>query len=480
MRLDRRPAQAGDVARTGGSRARAAEPLGWSPSVRLAEGLAEQVRWACRPSSLRGLAGTVGTRPPMAGREAAADRVLRPPGRRQCTSPAPSPLGLRREGIAASDGVASIAPSVAPARRIPRALLAAGSEALSDPVGAARVGLAIGRAEPECRVDVVSRSLQWFVTQRVLDRAAGAAGVHVLGEGVLQGARVHRPARGSRRFLWSYWTPAPPRGSGPGPRGGRRADRRGRRPARRPTLESQPDPGPLRPQRERQSRRGRELLECLVEWWRASSREGEIVEVDNGDDEPRDREVALLVNRIVTLLGPAASRGGITIPSWSVRYAWPSTPAVDPAAVDPPLHETHETALMPHELDEVACSVKGNPLESVTLDPWRKPNSRRAIRRGSATGRLRGHVSSPRCGRRTPTCGCGGPPSPGGRRPSIRGISRDRRRAPPPIAPCGVAVCSSWSHCHHTLLRSCGPSPGHPPRPSSGPWESAARRSVDR
>ena len=41
------------------------------------------------------------------------------------------------------------------------------------------------------------------------------------------------------------------------------------------------------------------------------------------------------------------------------------------------------------------CSVYGNPLESVTLDPWRKPNSRRAIRRGSAIGWLRGHVSRP-------------------------------------------------------------------------------------
>jgi hypothetical protein len=62
-------------------------------------------------------------------------------------------------------------------------------------------------------------------------------------------------------------------------------------------------------------RRGRELLECLVEWWRASSREGEIVEIDNGDDGPRDREVAQLVNRIVTLMGPTPRRGGIAIPS---------------------------------------------------------------------------------------------------------------------------------------------------------------------
>jgi hypothetical protein len=222
--------------------------------------------------------------------------------------------GLRREGIAASDGVASIAPSVAPARRIPRKLLAAGSEVLSDPVGAARVGLAIGRAERNA-VDVVSRSLQWFVTQRVLDRAAGRAGVHVFGEGVLQA-------------LWSIGLRGDPdallelldAGAAPWIRprvlvvvnaptdvadarlGARRSSH-----SRTQALGAAARTAELR--------RGRELLECLVEWWRASSREGEIVEVDNGDDEPRDREVALLVNRIVTLLGPAASRGGITIPS---------------------------------------------------------------------------------------------------------------------------------------------------------------------
>jgi nucleoside-diphosphate-sugar epimerase len=39
------PSQRGDVARTGGSSARAAELLGWKPKVSLAEGLARQVAW---------------------------------------------------------------------------------------------------------------------------------------------------------------------------------------------------------------------------------------------------------------------------------------------------------------------------------------------------------------------------------------------------------------------------------------------------
>ena len=45
VRLERRAAEPGDVERTGGSSRRAAQALGWSPAVRLPEGLAEQVRW---------------------------------------------------------------------------------------------------------------------------------------------------------------------------------------------------------------------------------------------------------------------------------------------------------------------------------------------------------------------------------------------------------------------------------------------------
>jgi hypothetical protein len=222
--------------------------------------------------------------------------------------------GLRREGIPARAGDASIAPNIAPVRRIPRKLLAAGSEVLSEPAAAVRVGLAIGRAERNA-VDVVSRSLQWFVTQRALDRAAGRAGVHVFGEGVLQA-------------LWSIGLRGDPdellelldAGAAPWIRprvlvvvnaptdvAGARLGARRSSHSRTQALGAA--------ERTEELRRGRELLEYLVEWWRASSREGEIVELDNGDDEPRDREVALLVNRIVTLLGPAASRGGIAIPS---------------------------------------------------------------------------------------------------------------------------------------------------------------------
>lgn len=43
--VDQRPAQPGDVARTGGDTTKAAELLVWAPSVSLADGIKEQVEW---------------------------------------------------------------------------------------------------------------------------------------------------------------------------------------------------------------------------------------------------------------------------------------------------------------------------------------------------------------------------------------------------------------------------------------------------
>ena len=222
--------------------------------------------------------------------------------------------GLRREGIPARAGDASIAPDIAPVRRIPRKLLAAGREALADPAGAARVGLAIARAERDA-ADVISRSLQWFVTQRLLDRAAGRAGVHVFGEGVLQS-------------LWSIGVRGDPdrllevleTGGAPWIRPrvlvvvNAPIDVAAARLGARRSTHSRTQALGARA-RTAELRRGRDLLASLVDWWRASSRQGEIVEIDNGDDGPRDREVGLLVNRIVTLMGPAQRPGGIAIPS---------------------------------------------------------------------------------------------------------------------------------------------------------------------
>jgi nucleoside-diphosphate-sugar epimerase len=45
IELDRRPAQAGDVARTGGDITRARELLRWVPATSLRDGMLEQIAW---------------------------------------------------------------------------------------------------------------------------------------------------------------------------------------------------------------------------------------------------------------------------------------------------------------------------------------------------------------------------------------------------------------------------------------------------
>jgi hypothetical protein len=140
---------------------------------------------ARRPRSLRGAGVSPGATADGAARGALLIEFCGLPGAGKSHLAGALLAGLRREGIPARAGDASIAPNIAPVRRFPRKLLAAGRDVLSDPAWAARVGLAIARAERDA-VDVVSRSLQWFVTQWVLDRAAGRPGVHVFEEGVLQ------------------------------------------------------------------------------------------------------------------------------------------------------------------------------------------------------------------------------------------------------------------------------------------------------
>lgn len=226
--------------------------------------------------------------------------------------------GLGRRGIPARVGDASISPDVAAIRRIPRKLLAAGREVLDHPAGAVRAGLAVARAERSSG-DVVSRSLQWFVTQRVLDRATPRGGVHVFQEGVLQA-------------LWSIGMRGDPEpllevleaGATPwirpqvlvvvnAPMEVAAARLAARRSSHSRTQALAPD------ERTAELRRGQELLGCLVEWWRDSSSAGEIIEVANGDDGPRDREIAQLVDRVLARLerpaGHPDERGGIAIPS---------------------------------------------------------------------------------------------------------------------------------------------------------------------
>ena len=48
--FERRPAEAGDVSRTGGDTTRLQAATGWAPATPLEEGLRAEVDWACRSS----------------------------------------------------------------------------------------------------------------------------------------------------------------------------------------------------------------------------------------------------------------------------------------------------------------------------------------------------------------------------------------------------------------------------------------------
>ena len=208
---------------------------------------------------------------------------------------------LRRKGIPAHAGDASVEPDVAAIRRIPGKLLAAGREVLAHPAGAARAGVAVASAERSAG-DAVNRSMQWFVTQRLLGRAVRRGGVHVFQEGVLQA-------------LWSIGLRGDPErllellesGDTPwirpqvlvvvnAPVEVAAARLAGRRSSHSRTQALAAD------ERTAELLRGRELLGCLVEWWRTSSRDAEIVEVANGDDGRPDREVARLVDVVLAHL----------------------------------------------------------------------------------------------------------------------------------------------------------------------------------
>ena len=281
---------------------------------------------ACRPRSLRGARVSRGGARLSRGASAAEGATRRAlliefcglPGAGKSHVAAALVNGLGRRGIPADAGDASIAPEVPPARRIPRKLLAAGGAVLGDPAGSVRAGLAISRGGHRAG-DIVSRSLQWFVTQGVLDRASRRPGLHVFQEGVLQA-------------LWSVGL----RGDPDGLLGvlESHADRWIRphvvvvvnapievavaRLGTRPSSHSRTQALGAG-ERAAELQRGQELLGSLVEWWEASSGDDEdIIQVDNGDDGPRNRVDSLLVNRVLARLeapaGRRPGRGGVAIP----------------------------------------------------------------------------------------------------------------------------------------------------------------------
>lgn len=93
--------------------------------------------------------------------------------------------GLVERGAVAVPGSAAVAPEVPGVRRISRKLLLLGAHVARYPVGSARAAIEIAARSPDVG-HAASRLVQWLVTQRLLERARAAGGLHVFEEGTLQ------------------------------------------------------------------------------------------------------------------------------------------------------------------------------------------------------------------------------------------------------------------------------------------------------
>jgi hypothetical protein len=92
---------------------------------------------------------------------------------------------LSDHGVVARLRDDGIGPDVAGHRRISRKLRWALEQEVTRPIASMRVLGCIGAGQRDWS-SVISRSVQWFVTQGLLDAARHTAGVHLFQEGVLQ------------------------------------------------------------------------------------------------------------------------------------------------------------------------------------------------------------------------------------------------------------------------------------------------------
>jgi hypothetical protein len=93
---------------------------------------------------------------------------------------------LARRGVPVRAGGADVAAQVPAPVRLPRKLALVGAAGLACPSGSGRVVRRIADSGQSERADVLGRSVQWLVTQGLLQRARGSDDVHVFDEGVLQ------------------------------------------------------------------------------------------------------------------------------------------------------------------------------------------------------------------------------------------------------------------------------------------------------
>lgn len=189
-----------------------------------------------------------------------------------------SSLGDR--GIAARGNVPRVGPETPAVTRIGRKLALVGRSAMTRPVESVRTSTQIGLGQNEIS-DAVTRPFHWLLTQALLSRARRSDGVHLIDEGLVQS-------------LWSV-----------GLRGDvdRVLERLGETPGRwaRPDVVVVVD-APLETVRDRlrarrsnhsrtqrlgeeellaELRRGAELLERLLDWWRDLRGPDGVIDVPN-------------------------------------------------------------------------------------------------------------------------------------------------------------------------------------------------------
>jgi len=92
---------------------------------------------------------------------------------------------LSDRGVAARFGDGGVGPDVAGPRRMSRKLRWVWEQEVARPIASVRVFACIGAGQRDWS-SAVSRSVQWFVAQGLLDAARRTAGVHLFQEGILQ------------------------------------------------------------------------------------------------------------------------------------------------------------------------------------------------------------------------------------------------------------------------------------------------------
>ena len=175
----------------------------------------------------------------------------------------------------------AVGPGVPAATRLGRKLAAGLAQTLSRPGSSVRAASTLARAQPPS--DAVSRSLQWLVTQRMLERARSRPGIHLLDEGLMQSlwsAGLRGDAGPLLALLDAHavdWARPDVVVAVRAPIGVvlHRLDARASAHSRTQALAP--------PAREAELRRGEALLGELLEWIDVAA-EAVVLEVDNGDD----------------------------------------------------------------------------------------------------------------------------------------------------------------------------------------------------